>query len=297
MGINILTDKTMRKILSFLTISILVFFASCDMNTIPEFEDSKAFVAFDNGEITVKETVGIVRIPVTLASIKGMSTEVSFTFENLTAEEEVNFTLASASTTLTFTPQERTQYIEFNIINIPDVFTGDLRFKVTLTDDGKVKPSAENNCTITILDLDHPLSFILGTYKVNAESYFNGDQEWDMVITKDEKDISVVWFANIVGAGTGAGIYGVVNEEKTQIIVPLGQIHQKNGTGSGDGNIYLYGLTSGGNINDEGNLIFNILEDGAKLTVDEDAYGPALNAGGTNSYFDLIFPGYTCIKK
>jgi hypothetical protein len=157
-----------------------------------------------------------------------------------------------------------------------------------------VKPSVENTCTVTIQDLDHPLALILGTYKVVATTYFDGDKEWEMEILKDEDDISVVWFKNICGEGTGAGIYGVVNDEKTEIALPLGQIHQTASTGSGDGNVYLYGMTASVSLFTEGNLIIQIQEDGAKLYVEE--LGPALNAGGGNSYFQLVYPDYYCTK-
>lgn len=295
----------MRKILSFLTISLLVFFASCDLNQIPEFDDSNVFVAFDNSGQTISERGKTLLVPVTLASIKGMTETVSFSVTDGTTNEKdkpakvgVNYRLVNESTSLTFTPEARTQYIEFEIIDIAGEFTGDLRFTVRLADDGKVKPNAESACIITITDEDHPLSFILGKYKVVANSYFDGDGfEWDMEISKDEDDVSVVWFSNIGTDGLVAGFYGVVDADNTQISLPLGQIHTINKTSSGDGNIYLYGLNAGGSIKDDGKIIFYIQDDGATLVVKEDEFGPAVNAGGGNSYFGLVFPGYTCTKR
>lgn len=284
----------MRKILSLLTISLLVFFTACDLNTAPEFDDNDAFVAFDNAAMSIEEDKGTLKIPVTLASIKGLTASIDFELVDSTAKLGENYNLVNETTTLTFDAQNRTQFIEISIVDIPGVFTGDLRFVVKLSEDGTVKPSVENTCTVTIQDLDHPLALILGTYKVAAETYFDGAKEWEMEILKDEDDVSVVWFKNIVGAGTGPGIYGIVNEEKTEISLPLGQIHQKNTTGTGDGNIYLYGMTADVDITDEGNLIIKIQEDGAKLYVEE--LGPALNAGGTNSYFQLVYPDYYCTK-
>lgn len=213
----------MRKILSILTIGILVVLNSCELNELPVFDDNDAFVSFDKSSLSIAENGGTLNIPVTLASTKGMSATVTYTVIDGTAAQGTNFTLADASATLTFDANNRTQNIVINIIDNPGVFTGDLRFTIELSDEGKVKPSAESVCTITIADLDHPLSAILGTWSATGTSYFNGSQTWDMELTKDEDDVTIVWFYPFVAGGSGYPIYGVVNEDMTEIKVPVGQ--------------------------------------------------------------------------
>lgn len=286
----------MRNILKYLIIGVLAILASCDgLNEVPEFSDSDAFVAFENPVQSINENGTTLSIPVTLASISGMSQSVTYTIIDSTAEEGVNFTLEDASKTLTFDAENRTQNIVVNVIDNPGVFTGDIIFQIQLSEDGAVKPNAQNICTITIKDLDHPLAAILGTYRVNATTYFNGAKLWDIEILKDADDVTVVWIANIVDAGSGAGFYGVVNEEMTEIAVPLGQIHTISGTSNGDGNVYLYGMDASVGLYDEGNLIIQIQDGGQTFYFEE--LGPAVNTGGTNSYWDLVYPDFYATKQ
>jgi hypothetical protein len=215
----------MRKILSLLTIALLVGFASCDkLNEKPVFSDGNAFVAFNNTALSVNETTATLTIPVTLASVSGISTTVEYTVIDGTAVQGENFELVDVTGTLTFDATNRTQNIVVNVTNKPGVFTGDLRFTIQLSDAGTVKPNAENICTVTIVDLDHPLAAILGNWNATGTSYFNGSETWVMSFAKDAKDVSVVWISNFVKGGSGVAVYGVVNAEKTQIRIPINQV-------------------------------------------------------------------------
>jgi hypothetical protein len=215
----------MRKILSLLTIALLVVFASCDkLNETPAFSESNAFVAFDKAALSVNETTATLSIPVTLASIKGISTTVTYTVIDGTAVQGTNFTMADATATLTFDADNRTQNIVVNVTDKPGVFTGDLKFTIQLSDAGTVKPNAENICTVTIVDKDHPLAAILGTWNATGTSYFNGSETWEMEFTKDASDVSIVWISNFVKGGSSELIYGVVNPAQTEIKIPVYQV-------------------------------------------------------------------------
>lgn len=285
----------MRKILSLLTISLLVLFASCDLNQMPEFDDSNAFVAFDKAAMTIKEDGGTLKVPVTLASLKGMSETVTYTVVDSTAKAGVNFSLVSEST-LTFTATERTQYIEFSIIEIPGVFTGDLRFTIELAEDGKVKPSAESVCTVTITDNDHPLAALLGTWNAEAESAFNGVESWEMELEKDADDVTVVWFYPFVKDGSGQQIYGVVNEDMTEIAVPVNQVIA---TSSSYGLIELLGYNPDYDSPITGNITIEIDLAANKMTI-KDGFGSYVwsNADGTDGlgWYNRFYPGGTLTK-
>ncbi|MGE0089104.1 MAG: Calx-beta domain-containing protein [Bacteroidales bacterium] len=214
----------MRNILKFLIIGVLVIIASCDnLNEVPEFSDSDAFVAFDKAALGINENGATLSIPVTLASISGMSQSVTYSVIDSTAKEGVNFTLVDASKTLTFDAENRTQNIVLNVIDNPGVFTGDLIFQIQLAEDGTVKPSAQNICEVKIYDLDHPLASILGTWTAKGTSYFNGETSWDILFEKDAEDVSIVWISNFVQGGSGLAVYGIVNEDMTEIKVPAYQ--------------------------------------------------------------------------
>lgn len=288
----------MKKIFTYISlVAVAALAASCDMNKEPVFNDADAFVAFDKAAFSCQESVGSIQIPVTLASVAGISTTVSYAAVDGTAVAGTDFELADGRGTLTFTADTRTQYITVNIIEHPGVYTGDLNFSLEFKSTGDVNSGFDNKCTITILDNDHPLASILNTYKATGTSYFNGEIEWEMTLEKDAKDVAMVWFSQLVGGVSGFyGIVTMTDGQPTSIAIPMGQISAVNTTSSGDGNIYLYGLSNDGNLNDEGNIIVTIKDNGATLEFDND-WGPSANAGGTNSYFDLVYPGIVATKK
>lgn len=218
---------------------------SCDKNESPVFDDANAFVAFNNGTVTVSETKKTVSIPVTLVSLAGLETTISYEAEDGTAKAGVNYNLADGAATLTFTKEEPTQNIVVNIIDLDAVYeadpadatkqvraggkyTGDLKFTIKFKSTGDVAAGRESSCVVTIEDTDHPLSAILGDWTFNALSSSFSAKSWANVLRKDESDDHKVWFFNLVGfnsgwAGWDISYYGNVSEDLTTITIPLGQ--------------------------------------------------------------------------
>ena len=210
--------------------------ASCNINEYPSFDDGDAFLAFTSSTAAVGEEAGSLEIPVLLTSKSGLSAtaeiEVVADETGTGAIEGTHFTIENK--TLTFSGLEgATQKIKINIID-NDVFGGNKSFTIRLKDGGSIKLGAAKTCKVTIQDDEHPLAFILGTYGASADSYFSnrGHFDWDITISRDETDINKVWIgdldpyfaANGYTAANGSNIfYGIVNEEKTQILVPVGQ--------------------------------------------------------------------------
>ncbi len=229
----------MKRLYSVIALGLgLVMIASCNLNKEPRFSDSDAFVAFDKAAFSCSETDGEISIPVTLASLNGKSTTISYGSVNGTAVEGINFDLVDGAGTLTFTPDARTQYIKVKIYD-PDVeydgiervagkYTGDLKFQIEFKSTGDVAASMENACTVTIKDLDHPLTAILGDWTFTADCR-GSMSSWPCELAKDEKDDHVVWFYDLVYLsrsgwdGWDISYYGVVSEDLTTITIPLGQ--------------------------------------------------------------------------
>ena len=215
----------MKKYITYFSIvALAAFAASCNLNDDPVFNDDDAFVAFDKAAVSYAEDAGEIKIPVTLASIQGIATTVSYEVVNGTAVSGKDFELVDGSGTLSFTADARTQYIAVKILERPGEYTGDLKFSLKFKSSGDVAIGADNTCTVTILDNDHPLAAILNTYTATGKSYFNGDMEWDITLTKDENDPGLVWFTNLVGGING--YYGIVTMEDgipVTITLPLGQ--------------------------------------------------------------------------
>ena len=200
--------------------------ASCNINELPEYDDSNAFVAFTSSAVSVGEEEGSKQVEVLLTSIGGIETTVNFEVapaETAGAVEGKHYTIEGGKS-LTFKKDAPTQKITLNIID-NDTFDGDVKFTIKLLDPEGVQLGASKTCSVTIEDDEHPLLFILGTLSAKGPSYFNGDTEWEVRIAKDDSDLSKVWIYNLVpgGSSSSSPVYGIVNDEKTEIRIPIGQ--------------------------------------------------------------------------
>ena len=200
--------------------------ASCNINELPEYDDSNAFVAFTSSSLNVGEEEGSKQVEVLLTSISGIETTVNFEVapaETAGAVEGKHYTI-EGSKSLTFKKDAPTQKITLNIID-NDTFDGDVKFTIKLLDPEGVQLGASKTCSVTIEDDEHPLLFILGTLSAKGVSDFYGDTEWEVRIAKDDSDLSKVWIYGLVpqGSSSSSPVYGIVNDEKTEIRIPVGQ--------------------------------------------------------------------------
>ena len=230
-----------------------VAFASCN-NDQPEFNDKDAFVSFTDTKASIDENKATLEIPVQLSSLKGKEGSVDFEItadKTAPAVEGTNYTVANATRTLTFTKESNVQNIKLNIVDLAGTFTGDLRLNIKLKNAQGVNLGAESSFDVTIVDLDHPLAFMLGTFRASGESNFNGATTWNVEIKKDDSDVNKVWIYNILPAGTSDKypVYGTVNEDKTELRIPVGQNTKK--TSSQYGWLYAFGGIEGGSLTDQ----------------------------------------------
>lgn len=198
--------------------------SACDVNSLPTFDDRDAFVAFTNTAVSVGEADGTADIPVMLTSLAGL--ELSCTFEvdaeASTAVEGVHYTFADSEKKISFTKAAPTQSIKLNIID-NDTFDGDVTLVLNLTS-SSINLGANKQVVVTISDDEHPLLFLLGKKTFHGESGWYGTSEWDVTITKDASDLSKLWISNFIPESyVDASIYGIVNDDKTEIRIPVYQ--------------------------------------------------------------------------
>ena len=177
-----------------------VALASCN-NDQPEFNDKDAFVSFTDTKASIDENKATLEIPVQLSSLKGKEGSVDFEItadKTAPAVEGTNYTVANATRTLTFTKESNVQNIKLNIVDLAGTFTGDLRLNIKLKNAQGVNLGAESSFDVTIVDLDHPLAFMLGTFSASGTSQYNGAETWTVNIAKDDKDVNKVWITNMV---------------------------------------------------------------------------------------------------
>lgn len=216
--------RIVKNIIYGLVALAFTAFASCS-NEYPEFNDNDAFIAFTQSTMSVSEVDGELEIPVLLTSLSGKEGSIDFEIvadKISPAIEGVNYTLENASKTLTFTKDENTQVIKLKIID-NDTYDGDVRFSIKLTNAQGVNLGADNSISVTIEDDEHPLAFMFGVYNATGESYFNGPTEWNLRISKDDDDVSKVWILNLVPGGTSEAVYGTVNDDITEMRIPVKQ--------------------------------------------------------------------------
>lgn len=293
------------KYLSFL-LAGAVALASCDKNEPNVFDDKDAFVAFDAVSVTYAEDYSkdgaTFKIPVTLASVKGLEETVKF--EVVTPEQKgavagVNFELLTTTGVLSFDAENRTQYIEFKTMTDGE-YTGDLKFSVKLLPSETLPVGSESECTVIISDIDHPLTFMLGAYTAESTDFFSGaPMSWTMTFYKDAEDDHKVWIDNIFAKDSWAAddtrYYGIVSDDNTTLNIPFGQESEYKYS---NGNpVVLLGLTAEGNGYDTGSVDVKIVVDGNNVTLDfGKEWGFWANIDGAG-YIGLVSPGITAVKN
>lgn len=285
----------MKNIYKCLACALAFFGAlSCsDLNETPVFEDSKSFVALGSTSYVVNEDCGVLSIPVTMASPKAKSASVVYSVVDGTAKQGTNFKLADESAVLVFNGESYTQNIEINIVNIATTaetsgYTGDLTFTVTLESAGDIDLGFNKSCTVKIMDLDHPLASILGTYSVAGTFYGGNAASWTMTMEKDETDPTVVWidtpsyFAVAAASWGDYHVYANVSEDLKTITIPCGQPCGPNSEEPAwcddESDTFLFGAWAPGiELIDSGVVTFTQQADGTWTTEDAPAVWPKVS--------------------
>ena len=260
------------------------------------------FVSLDVRSATVEESDPATTwtLPVHLYNHSGACT-VAYTVEAVSATPGVDYTVTDGSGVLTFNG-EGTQNITVSISGQPGIYTGNLQFRVKLasaTDD--VTLGSISTCTVTIKDLDHPLSSMFGDYEFG--SVFNtssgyGYNTWEMTITPVEGYSDRIWIdkitifqsSNYYGSYIPDGaVYAIVSDDMSTITIP---VPQKMGSTAAaafsvDENFVLYKY-DGSNVNadfitSDDVITFTLQDDGSYRTFD--SYGLATESYVADGWF------------
>jgi hypothetical protein len=282
------------KLIYGLLAATLIVFTSCVSNDEPEFDDADAFVAIQQTTAASSEIGVKLEIPVMLTSLSGLQGSVDFTItpdETAGAVEGKHYTIGNSSHTLTFNKENPTQNIVINIID-NDVFEGDVKFTIELTNVQGAKLGANKKCVVTLEDDEHPLAFILGSYTGTGESYFGGGLDWAGRIEKDPTDLNKVWIYNLVpgGSSSNSPVYGIVNEDKTELLIP---VEQETAISSSYPHIVLIAFDGETKEELEDNVKCTIAADGTITILDE--YGSYVFGDDAMSeglgWYERVLPG------
>lgn len=289
----------MNKIILYLTIlASVALFGACNLNETPEFNDADAFVAFDGTRFSAEETSGVLKVPVRLTSLGKMSTTVTYEVIDSTAIAGRDYALSGGATVLNFDGKDPVQHIEIDILPHEGVFTGDRVFGIALKSAGELNLGGNDTVYVTILDLDHPLSAILGTYTAVGTSYFNGTESWTVTIEKDPAgDVNKVWITNLVSGGSSAStpLYGLVNEERTELKIPVGQTIAVSSSYPSILFEGFYGPDGATEIPDGGSVTGLIGED--KISIQDEIGSHVYDASGASAGWYNIFQADVVLTK
>lgn len=219
--------KTLKSILA--AMALVAAFSACNRDITYEFEP---YVTFSNSTSATINEDGEASFPVQLMNANGSTVNVAITINSAasTAQEGVDFELTSpANGVLTFSGQENeVQNITFKAIPHEGEYTGNLSFTFSVSSStAGAYTGANNSASVTIQDLDHPLSHLFGTY-TGTWSTYRGDVQMAVIVTADPDDLNNVWVLDLdpytnsyTYALTGANQYdGTLSEDQMTITIP-----------------------------------------------------------------------------
>lgn len=162
----------MKRNMIFAAFALVVALAaSCNRKA--QYEGNFAFVTFDGSQmsLSVREDVGEFKIPVRVINPTGKAFNVAIAGVDDTAVNGTNYQIVEPSdAVLAFSATDTLKYITVRINRIPGyVEPGSIDFKVEMTTTtGGVKRGGFNSMPVSIVDIDHPLAELFGTWTVDC---------------------------------------------------------------------------------------------------------------------------------
>lgn len=220
----------MKKVLIYFA-SLLIglsMFTSCDDTNEPIIlQDGDKFIAFENSTATVLEEGDKVGILVYIAGVSGNGGSVNFEFDTTDfanpAIQGVDFSVVNTDQTLNFASTYGYDTIWIQPID-NDIYDKDKKVSIILSNPtNDFNLGANYSLTLTVVDNEHPLSLVIGSYTATATSYFNGGETWTVSTYPDPDDETVLWFIDLVNQGTNLDVFGVVDLDAMTVELPVGQ--------------------------------------------------------------------------
>jgi hypothetical protein len=274
------------------------------------FGFQSAAVALDEGELDKDFEVVAESNTLTITVVwhKNAATSASINLEvfprtKVPAIEGEDYTISTK--TLSFSEEEYTQ--SFTITSVYDpTFTGKKTFTVKIlnTDvsDARVGAfGASDSCVVTINDVNHPLVALIGAAQLSYESYWGGVETYDVTISADADDPTVLWMpTNMVNATYNNPMKLVVEtlDDSYEVTIRLPISLGKNAAGTQE--LFYYGVyldeEEEVEVTDED---FDLIGTTPKSSIDirfEDAFGIYIESS-SGGWYEIALPGTLHIKK
>jgi len=213
----------MKKIASICLSVLSLAAVSCNVNELPGFDDSDAFVAFLKSSYSIAENGGTLSIPIHASSLSAPAAAISVKVNDGSAKQGVDFTLNNATGVVNIPAGSYEGTLDIKIIPNLGVFTGDKSFTIDLVSAEGFTMGAESSVKVTIQDTDHPLSALFGTYSGALYDAWGSEYTQSISLSKDDSDVTMVWISNFDPYWSGYCtnmVYGIVSEDMTTITIP-----------------------------------------------------------------------------
>jgi hypothetical protein len=234
----------MRKIVKYIVLFLAVttILSSCEKNDPILFKQGDAFVAFpeSSGSVNERQTfadkskgIDTINILVMVTSLESTPVTVNFDFDTVgipqdqVALEDVAFKLLNEQKVLSF--PNGWGYDTIKIATIDDeVFTGNRKVNIVLgSNSAGYKNAVESVYTLTILDEEHPLNIVLGTYQVTGTDAWGGAVNRTIKTEAVEGNLDQVKFKLVDAIGYSACpdmyVYVDVDKENKTFYIKAGQ--------------------------------------------------------------------------
>ncbi len=289
----------LKKIILHITYLILISsLFSCGEQDEQLFNDKDAFFAFENSAIASSEnSEDIISIPLYLAKSQALG-DVRFGvvtegYDN-PAIEGVDYNFITTEYTVSFNGMYHAS-IDIELINNNEI-DGDKRFKLVL-DSNTIGASHgmangdNSEFEITIIDDEHPLAPILGSYTLHWDSPWNGNdlEEENQIFSVEgsstEVDIVLGYYRDHGDFAQCTKVRGVVDMDALTLSIAVDQETYNDGTHA----LTLYGDDEEpGGVITEGSIIADIDIDKGEI-IFRTPFAIAFTAGPNEGYYEDLY--------
>lgn len=265
-----------KKLINMAFVAAMGFaFASCS-ETVATGDATVGF-GYETLDTTAREFINIPVYVSGKTSVYPVSVDIQV--EEITGTKDVDYMITSEHINIPAPTQEQIDSMLPSFANIEVRIPNrkkEISFKLTIVSYTNAQNLGTSSVTVNVIPAKTiPVDALYGTWNAKGQDLRGQSQSWQFGIGAHSDGGNKVLFDNLFGLDEGAVFYAEYDEDNSQLIIPLGQVHptlgydpnQDPGDGStigGDGKCYLFGV-EGQSLYTSGNLTVSVKNDGALL--------------------------------
>lgn len=280
---------------------LLLAITSCDDNEPQSFLAEDTFVSFPQPTATIEENATeTIKIPIVLAGLPGSGTVtvnvgVSTEGETIPAVEGTDFNILNK--TIVFEDGYGTQYVEIKAID-NDEFTGNKAFRLMISSsDPQLKNTVQNSVRVTVVDNEHPLSYLFGLYEMRGQTVSQGQlvtSGYDVLISAHDGSVTEIE----VDFGYPEVVLAAVSEEDGETIITFYKNQDVGEAQAGFIAHFVYAFYEGGMYFSEADDVVATYDNGVITLNQDNGFGfLAYRSGAPYAWFENWIQGSVTFTK